>query len=352
MPVWREVLADLETPVSAFVKLVGSSPNDPSGFLLESVEHAERWGRFTFFGRDPALTLVVRGSQVEFDGVRAPGRPVGSGRAGRARSVAGDLPGTAPRRVAAVPWWHRRLSRLRRRARDRAAPGGSARRQRSSRRGDVAHRPRHRVRSLPPAALPDRERLPRGRRRSTRATATTKPWPSSRLESRSWRVRCRTCPRPRRSPPTSCCRRCDPRWAAIRTAMPWKRRVSTSSPATSSRSCSRSGSTSTKPSTRSTCTACCGRSIRRRTCTSSAIRRSTLVGSSPEPMVQVLDGRVISRPIAGTRFRGRTEEHDRHLAAELSGEPEGARRARDARRPRAERRRPRGRVRNRAAWTS
>ena len=47
----------------------------------------------------------------------------------------------------------------------------------------------------------------------------------------------------------------------------------------------------------------------------------TLVGSSPEPMVQLLDGRVISRPIAGTRFRGRTEEHDRHLAAELSENP-------------------------------
>jgi anthranilate synthase component 1 len=47
----------------------------------------------------------------------------------------------------------------------------------------------------------------------------------------------------------------------------------------------------------------------------------TLVGSSPEPMVQVLDGRVISRPIAGTRYRGRTQEHDRRLAAELSENP-------------------------------
>ena len=47
----------------------------------------------------------------------------------------------------------------------------------------------------------------------------------------------------------------------------------------------------------------------------------TLVGSSPEPMVQLLDGRVISRPIAGTRFRGQTEEHDRRLAAELSENP-------------------------------
>jgi anthranilate synthase component 1 len=47
----------------------------------------------------------------------------------------------------------------------------------------------------------------------------------------------------------------------------------------------------------------------------------TLVGCSPEPMVQLLDGTVISRPIAGTRFRGRTDEHDRRLAAELSEHP-------------------------------
>ncbi|MBS1836723.1 MAG: chorismate-binding protein [Actinobacteria bacterium] len=47
----------------------------------------------------------------------------------------------------------------------------------------------------------------------------------------------------------------------------------------------------------------------------------TLVGCSPEPMVQLLDGRVISRPIAGTRFRGRTDEHDRLLAAELLEHP-------------------------------
>ncbi len=47
----------------------------------------------------------------------------------------------------------------------------------------------------------------------------------------------------------------------------------------------------------------------------------TLVGCSPEPMVQLLDGQVISRPIAGTRFRGRTDEHDRQLAAELIEHP-------------------------------
>lgn len=47
----------------------------------------------------------------------------------------------------------------------------------------------------------------------------------------------------------------------------------------------------------------------------------TLVGSSPEPLVQLRDGRVISRPIAGTRYRGATEEEDRRLAAELVEHP-------------------------------
>jgi anthranilate synthase component 1 len=47
----------------------------------------------------------------------------------------------------------------------------------------------------------------------------------------------------------------------------------------------------------------------------------TIVGSSPEPMVQVLGDRVISRPIAGTRKRGMTDEHDRKLAAELKEHP-------------------------------
>jgi anthranilate synthase component 1 len=47
----------------------------------------------------------------------------------------------------------------------------------------------------------------------------------------------------------------------------------------------------------------------------------TVVGSSPEPMVKLLDGKVISRPIAGTRRRGRTEEEDRRLAGELSEHP-------------------------------
>ena len=79
VPVWSEILADLETPVSAFVKLVGGGDDDPPGFLLESVEHAERWGRFSFIGRDPALTMVVRGQHVEFDRPPPPGVPTDAG---------------------------------------------------------------------------------------------------------------------------------------------------------------------------------------------------------------------------------------------------------------------------------
>jgi anthranilate synthase component 1 len=47
----------------------------------------------------------------------------------------------------------------------------------------------------------------------------------------------------------------------------------------------------------------------------------SIVGASPEPLVQLLDGRVISRPIAGTRPRGVTDEQDRAFAAELIEHP-------------------------------
>jgi anthranilate synthase component 1 len=47
----------------------------------------------------------------------------------------------------------------------------------------------------------------------------------------------------------------------------------------------------------------------------------TIVGSSPEPMVQLRNGRVVSRPIAGTRKRGKDDEQDRKLAGELKENP-------------------------------
>ena len=47
----------------------------------------------------------------------------------------------------------------------------------------------------------------------------------------------------------------------------------------------------------------------------------TFVGSSPEVMVRVVDGKVTVRPLAGTRRRGQNEEEDRQLAAELLADP-------------------------------
>jgi anthranilate synthase component I len=75
VPVWAELLADLETPVAAFVKLVG----DDTGFLLESVEHGERWSRFSFVGRRPRGQLVLRDGHVELDGELPTGVPTDCG---------------------------------------------------------------------------------------------------------------------------------------------------------------------------------------------------------------------------------------------------------------------------------
>jgi anthranilate synthase component 1 len=109
VPVWREVLADLETPVSVFLKLVGAG----EGFLLESVEHGERWGRYSFVGRDPSLTLIARAGTVrwlegEDDGLAA-GLPTDRGALGAleallARFRAPRLPDLPPFHGGIVGW--------------------------------------------------------------------------------------------------------------------------------------------------------------------------------------------------------------------------------------------------------
>ena len=162
VPVWREVLADLETPLSAFVKLVG----DREGFLLESVEHAERWGRFSFLGRNPARTFVARGRNIEWLGGAAPdGVPADQGalavlEALLAHFRAPTLPELPPFHGGIVGWMGydtvREIENL---------PVAAARRSRLPRRGVFARRERRRVRSLPPAPVPHRERVPAAGRR-------------------------------------------------------------------------------------------------------------------------------------------------------------------------------------------
>ena len=64
VPVRREILGDLETPVGVYRKL--GAPSD--SFLLESVEHGERWGRFSFIGLEPFATLTARDGRLETTG--------------------------------------------------------------------------------------------------------------------------------------------------------------------------------------------------------------------------------------------------------------------------------------------
>ena len=75
IPVWTQVLADLETPVAAYIKLVG----EDDGFLLESVEHGERWSRYSFVGRQPRATVTLRDGKLTTTGVIPDSVPLDKG---------------------------------------------------------------------------------------------------------------------------------------------------------------------------------------------------------------------------------------------------------------------------------
>lgn len=70
IPVFREMTADVETPVSLFKKVA----NGPESFLLESVEGGERWGRYSFIGHRPQLLIRMWGERIEVS--RGNGQPV------------------------------------------------------------------------------------------------------------------------------------------------------------------------------------------------------------------------------------------------------------------------------------
>src|SRR5690606_14798606 len=67
-----DIAADLDTPVSAYIKLEPFKPR----FLLESVESAERLARYSFLGFGEGLTLEIRPDRVVRNGVALP-RPNG-----------------------------------------------------------------------------------------------------------------------------------------------------------------------------------------------------------------------------------------------------------------------------------
>ena len=196
VPVWREVLADLETPVSAFVKLVGPDADGPPGLPA-------RVGRAR---RALGAVLVPRPRPGADDGRARPprrarrrrpaGHPDRPGRARRARGAArgatGPRASPSCRRSTAASSATSATTSC---ARSSTCPTS---RPTTSGLPDavlVAHRPRHRVRPLPPAALPDRERLPQRRRRPVRRLRRA-PSPASTAASTSWPARCRTSPSP------------------------------------------------------------------------------------------------------------------------------------------------------------
>jgi len=60
IPVYREIFADFDTPVSAFLK-IGGTPS----FLLESVVGGEKWARYSFLGTNPSKVIKGRGKSIE-----------------------------------------------------------------------------------------------------------------------------------------------------------------------------------------------------------------------------------------------------------------------------------------------
>jgi len=60
IPLSRQTLADLDTPLSIYLKLAGQY-----SYLLESVQGGEKWGRYSIIGLPCRTRLTVRGQQVQ-----------------------------------------------------------------------------------------------------------------------------------------------------------------------------------------------------------------------------------------------------------------------------------------------
>lgn len=63
VPVWAEILSDRDTPVTAYQKI----HRGQHGFLLESAEGGERWGRYSFCATEPAAVVRGRGRSLQIE---------------------------------------------------------------------------------------------------------------------------------------------------------------------------------------------------------------------------------------------------------------------------------------------
>jgi len=100
IPIYRELPADLETPVSVYLKLCGQGSSNGRGpsFLLESVEKGEQLGRYSFIGVHAPMTITAHGDQVTIGGA---GGTVLETRTGDPLGVVHEL--MAHRKPAPVP---------------------------------------------------------------------------------------------------------------------------------------------------------------------------------------------------------------------------------------------------------
>ena len=115
IPVVKSVMADLLTPVSAFLAIAA---NEPDSFLLESVERGEQIGRYTFLGARPYMRITARGESIWLErGKRKEQRK------GSVLQVVKELLRQHRPWPAAVYGWRSRLLRLR-----HGAPTGKNRR--------------------------------------------------------------------------------------------------------------------------------------------------------------------------------------------------------------------------------
>ena len=87
IPVYKEISADFETPLSAFIKI----DDGKNSFLLESVEGEEKIGRYSFIGSRPSVIIESKGDKIKFVDSRPPGRPAGfRGNDSKVRNIKAD----------------------------------------------------------------------------------------------------------------------------------------------------------------------------------------------------------------------------------------------------------------------
>ncbi len=324
VPVWRELIADSLTPIGAFRAMVGDGP----GFLLESVEHGERWSRFSFVGRAPAATMVARGRHVEV--------------------THGSLPDAVPRDEGVLACIEALLARFRSPSIEGLPPlhGGlvgylgydvvrEVERLPLPPADDVGHPDavisvigelaafdhwRQRVTLVNNVLLEtdnDESRDPEALR-SVHLAAMGRLDVIRRDLERPGRERLATPPSPGATLPDGTVRRgtsAELYRRAVEAAKEYIRAGDAFQVVLSQRFDFDLG-----------CDPFDVYRVLRQVNPSPYmffLRQGgvSVVGASPEPMVQVLDGRVVSRPIAGTRRRGSNDEEDRRLEAELVESP-------------------------------